>query len=84
MRLGLCLSLILLAFPAHAEVTVRKGQGTPAPTQPVVSNNLEAPQFHSDTRNLEAILDKDETAKITRENGKESAPKLPEPLMTIP
>lgn len=75
----------LLAFAAHAEVQVRRGQAIPAPTQPVTTNNLEAPVFQSDTRNLEAILDKEETARIIRE----APPKVktvtpPQPIVTVP
>lgn len=70
-RLSLAL-LLLASLPAaaQAEVTVRKGSGTPAPTQPVTSQNLPAPAFQSDVRNLEAILDKDEEARVIDGGGK--------------
>ena len=55
--------LCIIASPVLA-VEVHKGQGTPAPTQPVSSNNIPAPVFQSDTRNLENILDTEETAKV--------------------
>jgi len=61
------ITLCLLATSAHAEVQVRRGQGVPAPTQPVTTNNLDTPIFQSDTRNLQAILDKDETPRVTRD-----------------
>ncbi len=92
MRLLYALTLAcLVASPAFA-VEVRKGQGTPAPTQAVSSNNLVAPVFQSDTRNLEAILDKEETARVTRDATAAAAvpaaakPKsaLPAPLVTVP
>jgi hypothetical protein len=85
-RLVIC-TLMLLAFPAHAEVSVRKGQGTPAPTHPVSSTNLDAPEFQSDVRNLEAILDKEEAARITKEAAKKNNAQpdtAPEPILTIP
>lgn len=73
-RLALAVMLALPAVPSAAEVTVRKGQGTPAPTQPVISANVESPVFQSDTRNLEAILDKEEGARVTREAKGRAAP----------
>lgn len=68
----------LLASPAWA-VEVHKGQGLPAPTQAVSSNPLPSPVFQSDTRNLEAILDKEETARVTRD-----APPAPAPVAAAP
>lgn len=47
-----------------------------APTQPVSSTNLPAPQFQSDVRQLEAILDKDEEARVISEK--------PAPAATAP
>jgi hypothetical protein len=85
MRHAIAIALLggLLSIPAQAEVTVRKGQGTPAPTQPVTSNNLEAPVFQSDTRNLEAILDKDETARMTHDVARAKPAAIPVPVGTI-
>ncbi len=84
MRLRLAFALLcLLPASAHA-VEVRKGQGTPAPTQPVTSNNLASPVFQSDTRNLEAILDKEENARVTRDAVKTKAPAPAAPLVTVP
>lgn len=81
MRYMLACAFFLIASQAHAEVTVRKGQGTAAPTQPVAAANLEAPVFQSDTRNLEAILDKEETARVTVARAKAPAPAA---TMTVP
>jgi hypothetical protein len=58
--------LACLAGTAHAGEAKRATQQA-APTQPVYTNTLEAPVFQSDTRNLEAILGKEEEARITRD-----------------
>lgn len=85
MRLLCIFALVsLISASAQAEVTVRKGQGTPAPTQPVSSNNLEAPAFQSDVRNLEAILDKEENARVTRDPVKARAQAPSAPTITVP
>ena len=79
LRLGLLLLMALAACPAQAQtqvtVTPQKKPAPAAPTQPVTSQNLPAPAFQSDVKNLEAILDKDEEARVIEGGGKaEAAP----------
>lgn len=50
-------AMVLMAAPAQAET--RRGVAVAAPTKPVGAKNLEAPVFQSDTRALQAIIDKD-------------------------
>lgn len=65
-------SCLICAGAAHAEP--KRATQQAAPTQPVYSNTLEAPAFQSDTRNLEAILGKEEEARVTREGAAPAAP----------
>lgn len=84
------LALLALLIAAPAQAQTRKS-ATAAPAQPVVSQNLPAPEFQSDTRNLEAILGKEEEARLIQQGEAAAAQAAekptkasPQPVKTVP
>jgi|GEM_PF-4809780 len=82
LRRVICAGIVALTVAESADAYA--GQAAAAPTKPVYSKLLEAPEIHSDTRNLEAIIGQDETLPdLQPAAGSNNLPKAVTPPQTI-